>query len=170
MRRLRTQSGFSLVELLLYLGMTAIILSGVSFFFVSMLQARVKHQTINEVEQQGQQAMATITQTIRNAENITSPATGASAGSLTLDVVSGSLDPTVFDLSGGILRVTEGAGAAQSLTTSAVTASGLTIQNLTRPTTQGVLRVQFTLTKTSTSGRNEFSYSKTFRGSASLRQ
>ena len=170
MHTTRSQSGFTLIELLLYLGIMAIVLSGVSFFFVSLLEARVKHQTISEVEQQGQQVMTTITQTIRNAQNITSPTTGTSGSSLTLDVVSGSLDPTIFDLSGGLIRVTEGAGAAQALTTSAVTASGLTIDNLTRPTTQGVLRVQFTLTKTGTSGRNEFTYTKTFRGSASLRQ
>lgn len=165
-----SRRGFTLIELLLYLGVSSIIISGTSFFLISLLEARVKYQAVSEVEQQGQQVMTQLTQTIRNAQNITSPTTGATGTSLTLDVVTAGLDPTVFDLSGGIIRVTEGAGAAQPLTTSAVTASSLSIQNLTRPTTQGVLRVSFTLTRTSTSGRNEFTYSKTFRGSASLRQ
>ena len=166
----KASHGFTLIELLLYLGVTSIIISGVSFFMISLLEARVKYQTISEVEQQGQQVLAQMTQTIRNAQNITSPVTGTSGTSLTLDVVTAGLDPTLFDLSGGIIRVTEGVGAAQPLTTAAVTASSLSVENLTRPTTQGVLRVSFTLSRTSTSGRNEFSYSKTFRGSARLRQ
>lgn len=165
-----TQSGFTLIELLLYLAVTSIIIVSVSGFLITMLQARVKFQTISEVEQQGQQTMQAITQTIRNAQAITSPATGASASSLTMDVVTAGLDPTVFDLSGGIIRITEGAGAATGLTTTKVTASSLNFQNLTRPTTQGVIRISFTITSVNGSGRNEFQYAKTFRGSASLRQ
>lgn len=163
------QSGFTLVELLLYLAVTSIIVLSVSGFLITMLQARVKFQTISEVEQQGQQAMLAITQTIRNSQSITSPATGASAATATVTVPTGSLSPTVFDLSGGIIRVTEGAGAAQGLTTAKVTASSLNFQNLTRPTTQGAVRISFTITSVNGSGRNEFQYTKTFRATATLR-
>ena len=155
---------------MLYLAITSIIITSVSGFLITMLQARAKFQTISEVEAQGEQAMQVITQTIRNGTAVTSPATGASGSSLTITVPTGALSPSVFDLSGGVIRETEGAGAAQNLTTTRVTASGLTFQNLTRSTTQGTVRVSFTITSVNSSGRNEFSYTKTFRDTATFRQ
>ena len=170
MKNLSRQSGFTLLELILYLGITSILVVSVSFFFISLLQARVKFQTISEVEQQGEQVMQQITQTVRNSSSITSPATGATTAALTVVVPTGSLSPSVFDLSGGVIRITEGAGAAQPLTTTAVTVSGLSFQNLTRPTTQGVVRISFTLTRANPGTKNEYSYTKTFRSTATLRQ
>src|SRR3989338_405637 len=107
--KLQTHSGFTLVELLLYVSITAIILLATSGFLFMLLEARIKNQTIAEVEQQGLQVMQLITQTARNAEAVTSPAVGTSASSLTLDVVTVVSDPTVFDLASGVIRITEGA-------------------------------------------------------------
>ena len=55
--------------------------------------------------------MELITQTLRNAQAITSPAVGASASSLTVDVVDATEDPTVFDLSSNQIRITRGVGS-----------------------------------------------------------
>ncbi|MBI5222371.1 MAG: prepilin-type N-terminal cleavage/methylation domain-containing protein [Candidatus Magasanikbacteria bacterium] len=163
------KKGFTLVELLLYASITSVMLLVISVFLSTLLESRVKNQTIAEVEQQGTQVMQLITQTARNAEAITSPATGASASSLTLDVVTVASDPTIFDLSGGVIRIKEGAGTATALTNSRVTASALTFQNLSRTSTPGTIRIMFTLTYVNSSGRNEYTYAKTFYGSASLR-
>ena len=113
--------------------------------------------------------MHVITQTARNAETITSPAQGASAALLTLDVVTVANDPTVFDLSGGAMRITEGVGSAVALTNSRVTASTLNFQNLSRTGTPGTVRITFTLTHVNPSSRQEYNYARTFYGSASLR-
>ncbi len=168
--KLQTHSGFTLVELLLYVSITAIILLATSGFLFMLLEARIKNQTIAEVEQQGLQVMQLITQTARNAEAVTSPAVGTSASSLTLDVVTVVSDPTVFDLASGVIRITEGAGSAVALTNSRVTASALTFQNLSRPSTPGTVRISFTLTHVNPTGRNEYNFSKTFYASATLRQ
>lgn len=53
---------------------------------------------------------------------------------------------------------------------SRVTVSNLTFTNLTRAGTPGNVRIQFTLTHINPSGRNEYDFSKTFYGSASLRK
>lgn len=164
------RDGFTLIELLLYVSISAVLLLAVSVFISTLLQSRIKNQTIAEVEQQGLQVMQLITQTARNAEAITLPAQGASASSLTLDVLTGASDPTVFDLSGGIIRIVEGAGSPVALINSRVTASALTFQNLSRASMPGTIRVQFTLTHVNPEGRNEYNFSKTFIGSATLRQ
>src|SRR3990167_1911975 len=90
--------GFTLIELLLYTSLLGIIVLLASIATATLLEARVKNQTIAEVEQQGLQVAQFIGQIARNAEAITSPGVGASAAALTLDVVTPAKDPTVFDL------------------------------------------------------------------------
>lgn len=166
--KMARQRGFTVLELLLYVATASILLLSISIFLSALLESRVKNQTIAEVEQQGLQVAQIIIQTARNAQAITSPAAGASASSLTLDVLTAADDPTVFDLAGGAIRITEGAGSAIPLTNSRVAASGLSVYNLSRSGTPGAVRVQFTLTYVNPSGRSEYTYSKNFTLSASL--
>ncbi|PWB39142.1 MAG: hypothetical protein C3F02_00795 [Parcubacteria group bacterium] len=164
------QSGFTLLELLLYVSISALFLFFISIFLSFLLEARVKNQVIAEVEQQGLQAMQTITQTIRNSAIINSPTLGASTASLSLNTYVVVNNPTVFDLSGTALRIKEGSAVAIFLTNSRVQISGLSFQNLSRAGTPGVIAVTFTLTYVNTSGRQEYNYQKTFKTSATLRQ
>mgnify|MGYP003393635783 CR=1 FL=1 len=167
---LQTNRGFTLIELLLYVAISSVILLVTMFFLQTLLESRIKNQTIAEVEQQGLQSIQIITQAVRNAATINSPAQGASAASLSIDTYTAGNNPTIFDLSSGALQITEGASATVALTNSRVTVSALTFQNLSRASTPGTVRVQFTITQVNTSGRNEYNFSKTFYGSASLRQ
>lgn len=168
MKKKSHKKGFTLIELLIYIGLMGIIIGGVSSLLFIMLNARVKNQTIAEVEQQGTQAMKLMTQTIRNAEAITAPGSGAAA-TLTLDVVDVADDPTVFDLSGTALQITQGASTPVPLTSSRVDVSAMTFSNLSKAGTAGNIQIQFTLSYASTSGSNAYSFSKTFTSSASLR-
>jgi len=164
------KSGFTLVELLLYFAILSLIITMVSGFIFLSYQSRIKATVVAEVEQQGNQTMNIILQNIRNASGITAPATGASAASLTLTQYNGTVSPTVFDLSGGTLRITEGANPAVNITSNRVTASSVTFQNLTNGTSPGTVRVQFTLAHNNPSNQGEYSYSKVFTSTASLRQ
>ncbi|HCB22967.1 TPA: hypothetical protein DEP06_04085 [Candidatus Daviesbacteria bacterium] len=157
------QKGFTLIELLLYIAIASIIVFTTASLLRFTLESRVKNQTIAEVEQEGIQVMQLITQTIRNATAISSPTIGASGASL-------SVDTTVFDLSGGAIRIKEGAGAAVNLTSSKITVSSLNFQNLSRVSTPNIARVSFTVTYTNSSGRNEYDFTKSFYGSAGLRK
>ncbi|MEK7607278.1 MAG: hypothetical protein AAB444_03735 [Patescibacteria group bacterium] len=164
------RQGFTLVELLLYVGLSSLLLLTMTLFLSTLLESRVKNQTVAEVEQQGAAALHMMAQIIRNAESITSPIQGNNASSLTLNVITGANDPTVFDLSSDALRITEGAGSPMVLTNSRVTVSGLTFQNLSHTGTPGAVRVNFTLTHVNPTGRNEYQFQKTFTASATLRQ
>ena len=68
------QKGFTLIELLLYIAIASIIVFTTASLLRFTLESRVKNQTIAEVEQEGIQVMQLITQTIRNATAISSPA------------------------------------------------------------------------------------------------
>jgi Tfp pilus assembly protein PilW len=67
------QSGFTLIELILYVGLASIILSVISAFLFYLLQGQERDQAISDVEQEGAQVMQIITQTIRNADSINNP-------------------------------------------------------------------------------------------------
>ena len=162
--------GFTLIELLLYtllIGITLLTVSGLLFL---LMATRTKNATIAEVEQQGAFAMGLMTQTVRSATGITVPVTGTSGTLLMLTVPAGANNPTVFDVSGGALRISEGTPAAVNfLTSTRVTLSALTFQNLSRSGTNGTIRIQFTLSSVNNNGRNEYSFTKTFYGSATVR-
>ena len=163
------QLGFTLVEILLYIAISATLISVVSVFILTSLQSRVKNQVIAEVNSEGVFVSQMISQLIRNAETINSPSTGTSSASLSLNVNDAALDPAVFDLSSSRIRLIEGVSASINLTSSRIIVSNLTFQNLSRSNTPGLIKFSFTLTYINSSGRNEYDFSKTFYATASLR-
>lgn len=170
MTRRATNAGYTLIELLLYVSMIGILLSAVTVFFATTADARIKNQTISEVNDQGIYVMSYITQTIRNATDVTVPTAGTSGASLTLTVPTGSLSPTVFSLSSGVMQVKEGTGTAINLTSGKVQMTNLTVKNLTRSGTNGIVQISFTIARINTAGRNEYDYQRTFTTSVALRQ
>lgn len=170
-RKFQKNSGYTLIELILYISLSAIMLLAISMTLSTFLESRIKSQVISEVNGEGMQVMQLITQTIRNAKGINSPLIGTSDTSLSLSVIDPLKDPTIFDLSGGEIRIKEGANPEISLTNiSRVTSSGLLFENLSHALTPGTISVSFTLSHLNPSGKNEYNYSQSFYGSATLRQ
>ena len=163
------QRGYTLIELLLYVGIVGSLLTAVTLYFATSTESRVKNQSIVEVNQQGTLAMEYITQTVRNADSITSPTAGNSASSLTLVVPTGAESPTIFDLASGALRSKKGAAAAVALTNGKVQITSLSFTNLTRASTPGVVQVSFTISRVNNTNKNEYDYQKTFTGTAAVR-
>jgi len=162
------KKGFTLIEVLLYVSIGGILIFLLANLIFMTMESRVKGQVINEVDGQGIQVMQLITQTIRNADSITSPTIGASGSSLSLNVTGAN--PTIFLLSGNKIVISESGGANVDLTSSRIIASNVIFYNVSRPATSGSIKIQFTLTHVNNTGRNEYNYSKTFYGTASLRK
>lgn len=167
--RIKSNRGFTLIELLLYVTIAGVVLLALSVLLSLLMQIRIKNEVITEVDQEGALVMQSITQTIRNATSITSPVLGTTGTSLTLVVPTGTNSPTVFDLSSGVVRIKEGAGSVVSLTSSKVLVSSLSFQNAGRSGTNGSIKIQYTVTYNSVSNRQEYTFSRTFYGTASIR-
>jgi Tfp pilus assembly protein PilW len=163
------QIGYTLIELLLYVALVGILLSAVTVFFGMTADARLKNQTISEVNEQGMYALDYIAQTVRNANSITQPAIGANGSQLTVTVPTSALSPTVFSLANGVLQVKEGTSTAISLTGSKTQVSVLTFTNLSRAGTSGIVQISLTLNRINNGGRNEYDYQRTFTTSAGMR-
>jgi len=164
------QRGFTLIELLLYIGLAGAILLAVSIFLSIILASQVKNRAINEVEQQGRQIILLLEQAISDAQAINSPATGVSAPSLSITSIEPLVNPVVFNLSGGKIRIIEGANSPVELNSNQVIASALSFVNLSRPATAGLVRFSFTLQYLNDNNRQELNYAKTFYGSLNLKK
>lgn len=166
----RAQRGFTLVELMLYVALAGTLLLAMTLFFGQSLQARVKSQTMAEVDQQSQAALEEITQAVQAATAFTVPTHWAQASSLSLVMPAGGPTPTVFAVSGGTLQITEGVGAPVALTNSHVRITNFTVTDLSRSGTPGIVQISFDTDYVSSSPRQEYSYHKTFVTSVALRR
>jgi hypothetical protein len=165
----KSKSGFTLLEVILYSFMAALILSTVTVFLGTILASQIKNQTIAEVEQQGVQIMQIMTQSLRNAKTINSPPQGTASSTLSINGLDAAANPATFNLAGDVITMREGANPEIPLTSGRISASNLTFQNLSRAATPGSVRISFTLSRINASGRNEYDFTKTFITSASLR-
>jgi type II secretory pathway pseudopilin PulG len=95
----KISSGYTLIELLLYISILGSLLTAVSLYFGTAVESRVKNQSIAEVNQQGVLVVERISQAIRNANSITTPTTNVCGTSLNL-AMPGGVNPTVFSTTG----------------------------------------------------------------------
>lgn len=161
--------GFTLIEMLLYVSISSFFLLSLTAFFPFLISARVKNQTINEVNHGGIQAMQMMTQAIRNTKSISTPPQGTSSSSLSMITIDGALSPTLFDVASGTLRIKEGVGTYIALTNTKVTVSSLLFKNTSASSTDGgSVDVSFTISRSNAGVGSEYTYSKTFSGSVSF--
>jgi|GEM_PF-1215493 len=161
--------GVTLVEVLLYVSVVSIILIAMSAFNGAIIQSRIKNTTVLEVEQQGMLAMQTIAQSIRSAEAINSPSAGTDDSSLSIDLPDDGA-PTVFSVSDDSLWVERGGSVAVRLTNNRVIVDELLFENLTQDSVSDTVRIMLTLNHRNPAGRNEYSFEKTHKTSATVRQ
>jgi prepilin-type N-terminal cleavage/methylation domain-containing protein len=154
----KNSKGFTLVEVIVYVAIFSIFVAGLASFTGSMTSSRVNSQTFFEVNDQGTRAINVITQTLRNAAAVASPAIGTVSDSLSVATATPASSPTVFSLNGGILYVTEGVGSPAALTNGKITISDLVFYNLSRAGKPCAVQIRFKANNTN------------FYGSATLRQ
>ena len=119
----RSGGGFTFIELLLYMALTAIFLTGAITFTFDVLDGREKAFQRQLVEQNARTALARIAYEIRRARNIMS----VGGSQLILDNGGGT---TTIDLSGGEVRLTTGGAGPFALTANHVIATNLAFTDL----------------------------------------
>lgn len=114
--------------------------------------------------------MSMITQTIRNGRSIQVPSMGLSSSTLSITTGDVLLNPTVFSLSSTTVQIKEASKNAVPLTNSRIRVSGLTFQNVSSgSSTEKIIRISYTIDYINPAGRSEYTFTKSFTGSATLR-
>jgi Tfp pilus assembly protein PilW len=165
----KKKTGYTLIEMLLYLALTTILIGAVSSFVTVVLNFKAKTYAISEVEQVGNQMVLLIGRTIRNGTAINSPAIGGSASTLSLNTLISGNNPTIFSLNGTTLQMKEGSAAVFNITPTTVDVTTLLFTNVARATTNGTIRIQLTISFDNPNNRQESSYTETFYGTADLK-
>ena len=174
MKAVLQPQGFTLIELILYLGIAAGVITSLTLFSLTIGGTRQKALVASEVQSNMRFANEIISQRIRAADGINiGPSTfGSDPGVLSLSMADASKDPTIIDLTAddGILRIKEGASAAVPLTTDEVKVTNFQLTDLSAAASKGNIRFELTIEFDNTSATNEFDFSQSTENSVSLRQ
>jgi type II secretory pathway pseudopilin PulG len=167
--KLKKQQGFSILEIILYVGMVSVMMLAVGITITLVYRTQLKNRSVIEVEQQGEFIMQTVTQVLRNATSITSPTAHNFSTSLTIVDASSTKVFDTHTVSGAtVFEITDG-GIPTDLTSTKVNVTNLKVYNLTRTNNTGVIRFTYTVSYNGGNNRNELSYTRNFYGTAVLR-
>lgn len=158
--------GFTLIELILYIGIIALVMGSLLPVAWEMIAGQTKSNSNSEMYAQMRKISDRIKYEIRNASGINS----VTATSISLSSATAANNPTVIDQSGQYIRIKQGTGAVVNLNSPDSTVSGLTFTNYTSGDNKTKnIQFVFTLSKNYSSGRQEFIGSTSVRGDVEIR-
>lgn len=109
---MKKQDGFSLIELILYMGLTSILIGLMSQVFLAILSVRVESANTSGVQQDGRYIMTRLGHDIRKADAILSPGLGIASSSMTLILTESGVPQTYrYEWDGETLMVFAGANS-----------------------------------------------------------
>jgi type II secretory pathway pseudopilin PulG len=169
-----SQSGFTLVETLIYLAIVGMAVTSFVIFSIGVGDSRTKNYVAQEVHGNTRTGLDLITQRMRAATGInTASSTFATdPGVLSLVMADAAKNPTTIDLSAddGILQIKEGTGSVVAVTSDEVKITNLVFTNLTASSTRENIRVEITAEYNNPSGDVEFTYTQSLQTAVSVRQ
>lgn len=161
--------GFSLIEMLLYIGITSLMLSVMFSFVLNMTNARAKVQANADIAYNANLIEDRLGDAVRHATAINTGAStfGTDPGVLSLTMADLAVSPTIFSLTAndGIVQVSQAGGAFAPLTTTNVKVTNFTFTNLTSLKDVGIIQLNFTLQTVNNTMRPYDDASATFQTS-----
>ena len=143
--------GFTLVELLIYMGLMAAFLTVLTSIFLSALDVQTQSEATSSVEDDGRYILSRLVYDIHRASSVTVPASnGQTANSLSLNVGT-------YTLSGGKLQI----NGSDNLNSYATTLSSFSVTRLGNSGGKPTLTISFSL--------KDNSETKTYQTTVSMR-
>lgn len=167
MKNFSAQRGFTLVELLVVIAVMSVIGTISTDLFSSVIRGGNKANVINEVKQNGQQALDVMERYIRNAATVSGPSTTE----LDLNVAD---QPVIFKCTGGKITMQVGTAPVRDLTNTN-SQSGVKVRECAftvtlAGTAPGVVKIDLTLDQAAAdSSRQEFKADVKLSTTVSLR-
>jgi len=163
-------TGFTLIELSLYVVIMGICVLAISSFLNLINNAKIKNRLIAEVEQQGDQISSIIRQNILASSGINIPLPGSTSATLSLSFLDINRNPTVFSTDAtGNITMKIGTGQIINLNNNYVRAENLIFSNFSQINTPGNINSQYNLKMNGAETRGEYLYSQQFNLTTSRR-
>jgi type II secretory pathway pseudopilin PulG len=123
------QSGFTLVEALVYITISSVLLVVITSLGYNVFVNRQKAIAGEEIIENANFVFARMEYNIRKAKSVILPV--SSGGELSLEMEDGDINPTRFYLDGATMFFAQGTGAGTAITTSAIEITDLNFIKLT---------------------------------------
>ena len=147
---LKMKRGFSLVELLLYMGLISILLVILTSVFISVLDVQQSSQATSSAEQEGAFLLTRLTYDIHRASSITTPSVSGSPSSA-LTLVIGGVTYSYTISNGQVLLDIN--GVPESLSGVDTQISDLFFTRIGSPSGKATLQISFTVRGIGTSSQ-----------------
>lgn len=152
MRYTRLQSGFNLIEVVIYAGLLAAVITTITAFATTIIERSSHTRLRADVLDNARGALATMTHDVREASGVYTPTSvfGSSPGQLSITNIheppSGE-DAAYIDyyIDGGQLYRKSDAGDATAITSDDVTVTNLTFLYLQQSSTSPAVQIQITV-------------------------
>lgn len=165
---LKSKKGFTLIEILIYLAIVGVLVSGFVFFALFINAARSKVYVMQEVQANARLALGLLAQKIRAAENVVAPLPGQIEEYLVLDMPL-SLPNLSFNVVAGVLGITEQGGDFTPLINSKVRVKDLSFFNTGQSGEKDNIKIQLSLEYNGPASK-EFEYSQSLQTSVTRRR
>lgn len=136
----KKQSGFTLIEILLYMALSTMMVVLMGGVGVNVFSGFVKSKAAEELQYNTQFVTEKIRSTTSQAEAINTPLAGESGSILSLAMSDPSKDPTIIDVSEGRVRIREGADEAEFISGAGVDVYSVEFLNVTPAESIGSMR------------------------------
>lgn len=140
-----SQSGYSLVELLVYIGLFVLISMVLVQSLISVVRTYAQAARYRALQTSGELTMERIVREVRSANTLTASGCATTLGSLT--IVDNSGETTIVTVSDGRMQLSANGGAPEALSSSEVVVEEFIVCPITTPVGMGV---KSTLTLTTT--------------------
>ncbi len=161
--------GFTLVEILLYAAIVAIMTTAIAGMLALSLQARVKNQVIESVESGAAIVLSDITTAIQNSQAVSLSTDGNGDAIVTVDVFDAAKDPTIYQLDGGVMTKKEGAASPVDISSSNIALDQFAVtDNTPVGETMQALSFSFDAAYAAASSRQEFQYNAHYQSTAQV--
>ncbi len=146
-RRLCVRHGVTLIELLLFLGIFAVVSIAILPLLFLAIDSRIRQQTMAVVEQNGMQLMQNMSYVVHGSERILDPPLNATGSVLALQTGSGALTPTMIGVSSGAIILVRHT-TREVITSSEMTVSNFVVRNTSTSADRQSVRVSFDVSST----------------------
>jgi type II secretory pathway pseudopilin PulG len=172
--KITNRKAFTLIELLLYLGLVSVFMTAVVYFTWDVVLGNVKARVHQEVQENIRFAAHKAQLAVRNANSINAGESdfgvnlAANPGTTLSLLGTGSYYPVQLRVEGSVLQIRHGGGSWISLTSSLVEVIDTTFTNLSDAVSENI-RFTLTIRHRNPSGKSEWDKEATVETSAQLR-
>jgi Tfp pilus assembly protein PilV len=149
------QRGFTLIEVLLFVGMFSIMVVAFMSIFVSVSDVSLRQTSAAEVGSQSQYLLQTI-QFYVERSSVIDLAKDTATSTLKLRMASSTEDPTIIRLSGTAVTLQQAGGAVITLTSSKVNVANLVFTKAENPPGHDSVAISFTIQNSSANLKQKF--------------